>query len=144
MVKKFLRRTWSRYSKLGKGRRKKQVWRRPTGRDNKMREKRKGYPIVVSVGYRGETSSRGKIEGKNPILVKNITELKNIGKDEIIIIGKIGKKKKIELVQKAKEMNFKILNLDSEKFLKKVKKPVKEGLKEVPSGKEIKPKEDKK
>ena len=38
---KFLRRTWSRYSKLGKRRKKKQVWRKPTGRDNKMREKRK-------------------------------------------------------------------------------------------------------
>jgi ribosomal protein L32E len=39
--RKFLRRIWSRYSKLGKKRKKKQVWRKPRGRDNKMREKRK-------------------------------------------------------------------------------------------------------
>jgi len=38
-MKKFLRRTWSRYSKLGRKRKKKQKWRKPTGRDNKMREK---------------------------------------------------------------------------------------------------------
>lgn len=49
--KKFKRRTWSRYSKLGRKRKKKQVWRKPTGRDNKMREKRKSYPKVVSTGY---------------------------------------------------------------------------------------------
>ena len=60
-MKKFLRRTWNRYSKLGKRRKKKQVWRRPTGRDNKMREKRRGYPAVVSLGYRKEKNTRGKI-----------------------------------------------------------------------------------
>ena len=49
---KFLRRTWSRYSKLGKQRKKKQIWKAPKGRDNKMREKRKGYPAVVSIGYK--------------------------------------------------------------------------------------------
>ena len=39
---KFKRRIWNRYSKLGKKRKKKQVWRRPTGRDNPMREKKRG------------------------------------------------------------------------------------------------------
>jgi len=52
MMKKFLRRTWNRYTKLGRKRKKKQKWRRPTGRDNKMREKRRGYPKIVSVGYK--------------------------------------------------------------------------------------------
>ncbi|MBD3247626.1 hypothetical protein GF378_03335, partial [Candidatus Pacearchaeota archaeon] len=68
--KKFIRRMHRRHSKLGKKRKKKQVWRKPTGRDNKMREKRKGYPAVVSVGYRTEKEKRGKINGKERVHVK--------------------------------------------------------------------------
>ena len=39
-----------------------------------------------------------------------------------IIIGKIGKRKKIEMVKKAKEMKIEIKNLNIEKFLKKLNK----------------------
>ncbi len=49
---KFLRRIHNRYSKLGRRRKKKQIWRRPTGRDNKMRERRRGYPARVQIGYK--------------------------------------------------------------------------------------------
>ena len=111
MVKKFLRRTWSRYSKLGKGRKKKQVWRRPTGRDNKMREKKKGHPAVVSIGYKSDKKIRGIINEKKPVLVMNIKDLEKLNKNEIAIIGKIGKKKKIELVEKSKEMKIKLHNI---------------------------------
>lgn len=111
---KFLRRTWKRYSKLGRGRKKKQVWRRPTGRDNKMREKRKGYPKVVSIGYK-----KSKKLGKNIVVVKNIKDLGSIKKNEIPIIGKVGKKKKIDILKKAKERKISIQNINTEKFLKK-------------------------
>lgn len=117
---KFLRRTWNRYSKLGKGRKKKQVWRSPKGRDNKMREKRKGYPVVVSVGYKKPEKLRTIIEDKKPILVMNFKDLEKIGKNEIAIIGKVGNKKKIELVKKAKEMKIKIHNVNIKSFLKDV------------------------
>jgi len=126
MTKKFLRRTWSRYSKLGKGRKKKQVWRKPKGRDNKMREKRKGYPAVVSIGYKKDTKSQGKIKERQPIIVKNLKELENAQKNQIAIIGKIGKKKKIEIAKIAKEKKIQIYNLNVEKFLKKNIKPKKE------------------
>ena len=105
---KFLRRTWSRYSKLGKRRKKKQVWRKPTGRDNKMREKRRGYPVVVSVGYKKEKKLRGKIENKKVSIIKNIKHLVKAKKDELIILGKIGKKKRIigkSMIQ-SKKLNF--------------------------------------
>lgn len=118
---KFLRRTWNRYSKLGKKRKKKQIWRRPTGRDNKMREKRKGYPVIVNEGYKKSKEIRNKIEGKNPVLIKNILDLNRIKNKEIAILGKIGKKKKIEIVAKAKEMNIKFHNVNKEKFLQKNK-----------------------
>jgi len=114
---KFLRRTWDRYNKLGKGRKKKQVWRRPKGRDNKMREKRKGYPIVVSVGYKKKMSERKRIR-----VVRNIEDLEKIKKNEIVIIGNIGKKKKVEIAKKATKMKIPIQNINIKKFLKKSEK----------------------
>ncbi|MFH1608129.1 MAG: eL32 family ribosomal protein [archaeon] len=115
MPKTFLRRTWSRFSKLGKGRKKKQKWRNPTGRDNKMREKRKGRPATVSIGYGGENKVR-------PVLVKNIKELQKISKNDFVIIGNVGKKKKIEIAKKANEMKIKIHNLNAKNFLKEIEK----------------------
>lgn len=125
---KFLRRISNRYSKLGKRRKKKQVWRRPTGRDNKMREKRKGYPAVVSLGYKKEKDSRGKLKGKNPIQINNLKDLEKLGKNDIAIIGNIGKKKKLEIAKIAKEKKIEIVNMNPEKYLIKneKKKPEKE------------------
>ena len=141
---KFLRRTGDRYSKLGKGRKKKQVWRKPTGRDNKMREKRKGYPAVISVGYKKEKKLRGIIEGKELAIVKNIKELENVKKNEIAVIGSIGKKKKIEMAKKAREMKIQIHNLNIEKFLKRAeKRKAKEEKTEKPKSKEKEKKEEK-
>src|SRR3989344_634347 len=121
-TKKFLRRIWHKASKLGLGRRKKQVWRRPTGRDNKMREKRRGYPAVVSIGYRKDKNDRGKIKEKTPITIKNARDLDNIKKENIGIVGKIGMKKKIEIVKSAKEKGVKLHNINIEKFLKNLEK----------------------
>ncbi|MEX0921033.1 MAG: eL32 family ribosomal protein [Candidatus Pacearchaeota archaeon] len=117
MTKKFLRRTWSRYAKLGKGRKKKQKWRKPTGRDNKMREKRKGYPAVVSIGYK-----KSKSERKNPFVVNNIKDLENAKGKDLVVLGNIGKKKKIELLKKASEMKISFQNVNSKKLLKKISK----------------------
>ncbi len=126
MKKKFLRRVWSRYSKLGKRRKKKQVWRKPKGRDNKMREKRKGYPVVVSIGYKRDTKLRKKIKEKQPIIIMNTKDLEKINNNQIAIIGKIGKKKKIEIAEKAKEKKIQVHNLNIDKFLKKKIKPKEE------------------
>ena len=112
----FLRRTWRRYVKLGKGVKKNQKWRRPTGRDNKMREKRKGKPAVVSIGYKSD-----KKEIKEIVLVNTLKELEKVGNGPVVI-GSIGKKKKIEFAKMAKEKGIKISNLNITKFLKKVEK----------------------
>jgi len=130
----FLRRISNRYSKLGKGRKKKQIWRRPTGRDNKMRERRRGYPVRVSIGYK-------KAEKEKGIVIQNPKELERIDKKSIIIVGDVGKKKKIEIAKKAKELKIQLSNLNINVFLKKNKLKKKEK-KEEP--KEKKPKENKK
>lgn len=118
MTAKFLRRGWERYSKLGLRRKNKQVWRRPHGRDNKMREKRKGYGPVVSIGYRNEKTTRGKINEKNAVLIKNMNELLKLKAGEIAILAKIGNKKRIEIAKKAQEKKIIIYNLNIDKFLK--------------------------
>ncbi len=119
---KFLRRDVNRFAKFGKGKGKKAKWRAPKGRDNKMREKRKGYPVVVSIGYKSEKTLRGKINEKEPVTIMNILDLKKIGKDQIGLIGKVGKKKKIEIVTEAKKMKVELKNVNIESFLKKLNK----------------------
>lgn len=112
---KFLRRQAARYFKFGKGKGKKAKWRNPTGRDNKMREKRRGYPAVVSIGY-------GKPEERKPITIMNIQELSKATKEDVIIVGKVGQKKKIEITKKAKELGLTLKNINVESFLKKLNK----------------------
>nr|QBM01246.1 50S ribosomal protein L32e [uncultured archaeon] len=119
---RFLRRTWKRFSKLGRGRKKKQKWNSPKGRHSKTREKRGGYPVSVSIGYKGNNEKRNKIAGKSPALVHNIRELENVKDEKAIILGKIGKKKKMEIAKKAKEMKINIQNLNVKKFLKRTEK----------------------
>jgi len=116
----FLRRSWYRFSRLGKGRRKKQKWRNPTGRHNKLRKKRKGYSAVVSIGYSGNRKMRRKIEEKIPKIIYNVKDLEKVGKNGIAILGKIGRKKKIEIAKKAKEMKVKINGLNAEKLIKAI------------------------
>ncbi len=117
----FLRRDTQRLSKLGKKRKKKQTWRRPTGRHNKMRLKRRGYPKVVSVGY------KKKEKREEIITVTNITHIQNIDpKNKIFRLGKVGTKRKIDLVKAAKEKKITFTGINEKKILaKEKKKPVK-------------------
>jgi len=122
--KKFIRRNWTKASRLGKGRKKKQVWRAPKGRHSKTRKKRKGYPTKVMIGFKQEKKGRNMIKNKKPILVNNLRELENIKKGEIAIIGKIGNKKRIEIVKIAKEKGIPIHNLNVKKFLKRTEEQI--------------------
>jgi len=99
---KFLRTGTKRYKKLG--RKKKQKWRKPRGRDNKMREKRKGRPKKVMVGFKKGEKERGKVEGKRLVYIRNLKQAENVGKGDLIIISRrIGKKKREEIEKKIKE-----------------------------------------
>jgi len=120
MVKtKFLKRDTKRFSKFGKKRKKLLSWRKPKGRDNKMREKRKGYPCVVKIGYKDKN-------GEKPKRIQNVKDLEKINKNEKIILGNVGKKKKLEIVKKAKELKMNLENININSFLKKTEKQKKE------------------
>ena len=103
---KFLRRNISLHLRIGKRRKGKQAWRKPKGRDNKMRESRKGRPPLVSIGY------RSKKERKNTLIVYNLKDLGNAKKYNRIILGKIGKKKRAEILKKALEAKINFDNLN--------------------------------
>lgn len=120
---KFLRRNTTRYLRFGKRRKKQQAWRKPKGRDNKMREKKRGYPAVVSIGYSTDKKLRGKIEEKESVIINNIKDLEKLGKDKIGVIGKIGKKKKLEIAKIANEKKIRLYNLNVQRFLKRNIKP---------------------
>lgn len=117
MARKFIRRNWTRHSKLGKRRKKKITWRRPKGRHNKVRERRKGYPARVDVGYRKEK----KLRKKSHVLIKNINDLSRIHKHEIAIVGNVGKKKRAEIVKKAHELKIELHNVNIKRFVKEIK-----------------------
>lgn len=109
---KFQRTDAVRFSKLGKNRKKKQKWRAAKGRDNKIREKRKSYPREPNVGFKGKRSESGKINGKVPILAMNVKDLEKVGKDNVVIIARVGAKKRMEMIKKADEMKLKIININ--------------------------------
>ena len=49
---------------------------------------------------------------------QNLKELEKLKENQIAVIGNIGKKKKIEIAKKAREMKIKIHNMNPEKYLK--------------------------
>lgn len=118
---KFLRTGYSQYSKLGLRRKKKMKYRRSNGIDNKVRLKMKGHLRNVSIGFRNEKDSRDKLKGLTCVSVSNLEELKNVKKDEIALITKIGNKKKFEMMEYAIKNNIAVFNVNPKKFVEKVK-----------------------
>src|SRR5919198_3566585 len=67
---KFIRQESWRYDRLAEN------WRRPKGKDNKMRKQKSGMPSIVKVGYRGPKAARGlHPSGYTDNVVHNIAEL---------------------------------------------------------------------
>ncbi|RLG15641.1 MAG: 50S ribosomal protein L32e [Candidatus Nanohalarchaeota archaeon] len=98
-------------------------WKRPRGRDNKIRRRLKGR--LASPSY----SSPKKVKGRHPnglieILISNLNDLDNLDSTEhtIRIRGTIGNKKKRTIIKKAKKLKLHILNPG----IKLKTKPVKE------------------
>lgn len=112
MTKKFLRQDFMMHIKIGKHRKKIQKWRRPKGRDSKMRLKMKGYPASPGVGYKALKKDKGKIKGFKSVIVHNVSGLAKLDNNSIIIIAKkVGARNKINIIKKAEEMKLPILNV---------------------------------
>src|ERR671934_1687568 len=103
----FIRQESWRYKRLAKN------WRKPKGKDNKMRKQKSGVPAIVKVGYRGPRAARGlHPSGYTDNIVHNVAELIKLDpkKDAARIAHTVGKRKRIEIIAKATEAGVKVLN----------------------------------
>lgn len=86
-------------------------WRKPKGKDNKMRMKRSGKQPLVSVGYRGPKEVRGThASGLKEVMISNPGQIEGLENVIVRINASVGNKKKIEIVKKAVMSNLKIAN----------------------------------
>jgi len=88
-------------------------WRKPKGIDNHQRKQKKGWPALVKIGYGGPKIARGlHPSGYTDNLVYNLSDLKKLDpkKDGIRFGHSVGKRKRLAIITKAKEMNFKVFN----------------------------------
>lgn len=126
-------------------------WRKPKGIHSKMRLKLRGYRRSVSVGYGSPKKVRGlHNSGLKSIMINSIKDIEKLdSKKECAAIAKtIGMKKRILLINKAKAVGVRIINIKNvdaylknleEKFAKRKEKKKerkkKEKAKEVKKGK---------
>jgi len=116
---KFLRQESWRYDRLAEN------WRKPKGKDNKMRKQKSGMPALVKVGYGGPKAARGlHPSGYTDNLIQNAADLAKLDpkRDAARIGHTIGKRKRTEIVNRALELGIKVLNAGNlEPKLQKVK-----------------------
>ena len=91
----------------------KESWRKPKGMDSKMRLQKKGWPPIVKVGYRGPSKARGlHPSGFREVLVHNVEELEklNPATQAARIASTVGLRKKLEIMERARELGIYVLN----------------------------------
>lgn len=106
---KFLRTDWHKKIKLGRGVKKNQKWHGAKGRHNKFRLCRKGRGQRPKVGWGSAAGIRNLVLGIRAVRVENIKDLEGL-KNTGIIIGKVGARKKTEILKRAGEMKLRVLN----------------------------------
>lgn len=105
----FVRFDWWRFRKF----KNQWAWRKPKGNDNKMRLKLKGWPAVVSVGYRKPRHVRGlHPSGLEPVVVSDPEQLEKLAPSRhiVYIASGVGTRKRAQILAKARELGFKVAN----------------------------------
>lgn len=107
---RFIRQESWRYDRLAEN------WRKPKGKDNKMRKQKSGVPALVKIGYRGPRAARGlHPSGYTDNIVHNVAELLKLDpkKDAARLGHTVGKRKRLGIIAKATERGIKVLNAGS-------------------------------
>ncbi len=88
-------------------------WRRPKGKDSKMRLQVKGWPPLVKIGYRTPKDYRNlHPSGYKEVLVYRPEDLQGLNPEihAIRIASSVGMRKKLLIVEEARKLGLKILN----------------------------------
>ena len=104
---KFVRQESWRYDRLSPS------WRRPKGKDNKMRLQVSGVPRLVKIGYRGPKLGRGlHPSGYLEVMVYNKDDLARVDptKNAIRIGHTVGRRKRVAILEEASILKIKVLN----------------------------------
>jgi large subunit ribosomal protein L32e len=88
-------------------------WRRPKGKDSKMRLQVKGWPPLVKIGYRTPKDYRNlHPSGYKEVLVYRPEDLQGLNPEihAIRIASSVGMRKKLLIVEEARKLGLRILN----------------------------------
>lgn len=88
-------------------------WRRPKGIDNKMREKKKGWPKAPNVGYRAPKKVRYfHPSGFKEVIVWRVEDLERLDPEihAIRIASSVGDRKAFNIMDRAEEKGFWVIN----------------------------------
>lgn len=98
-------------------------WRKPKGLHNKLRDNRKSRGTPISDGWRSPVAVRYlSRSGKNQVVVKTLAQIKDAKpKTDALIIGAVGNKRRLELLEEATKAGFEIQNHDAPKRIAKIK-----------------------
>jgi large subunit ribosomal protein L32e len=104
---KFVRQESWRYDRLAEN------WRKPRGKDNKMRKQMSGVPRIVKIGYRGPKKARHlHPSGYIDHLVFTVNDLGKLDptKDAARLAHTLSIRKRKEIIDKGNSLGIKILN----------------------------------
>jgi len=120
----FIRQNATNIKKLG------DKWRKPKGMHSKVRQKIIGHEKLVSKGYGGPKAVRNLHKsGLRRKIANALKDIENARKDNegIIIAKSVGRKKRIEMLKKAKELGIEVLNIRNiDDYLKNAEKAMEE------------------
>ena len=107
-VKPFRRFHSDRYIRLDES------WRRPRGIDNRTRRKYRSTPRLVKIGYRNAKATRYTVRGFKKLLLRDPKDIELLLMNNRTHAGEISHaisaKKRVEILNRAKELNVKIVN----------------------------------
>lgn len=104
---KFKRQEWFRFKRLG------EKWRKPRGRDSKLRVRKRGKGKMVDIGYRVPRNIRGlHPSGLVEVMINNVAGLDGIdaNKQAVRIASSVGRRKREQILKKAGELKIRVLN----------------------------------
>lgn len=93
---KFLRQDYHTHKRL------KLKWRRPKGRQSKLRVSKGGSGVRPRIGFKGH--------GEVVPVVRNISQLEGYKNQSVFLASQLGAKKAAEIAKRAGELGIKILN----------------------------------